>query len=86
MRPPTIAGVGPSKRLFLRRRLGERITLADALGGLLADLNRALRWFIKCIRGRFAGEELVLDAELFVLREAGSAAADPPMTPGCTPG
>lgn len=86
MRPPTSAGVGPSKRLFLRQRLDERRTLADALGGLLADLNRTLRWFIEYVRGRFDGEELVLDAELVVLLEAGSAAANPPMTPGCAPG
>ncbi|WP_406163023.1 hypothetical protein OG298_41200 [Streptomyces sp. NBC_01005] len=72
--------------MFLRQRLGERRTLADALGGLLADLNRALRWFIEYVRGRFDGEELVLDAELVVLREADSAAANPPMTPGCAPG
>ncbi|GAA1339662.1 hypothetical protein GCM10009647_082920 [Streptomyces sanglieri] len=72
--------------MFLCQRLGERCTLADTLGGLLADLNRTLRWFSEYVRGRFDGEELMLDAELVVLREAGSAAASPPMTPGCTPG
>lgn len=77
MRPPTSAGVGPSKRLFLRQRLDERRTLADALGGLLADLNRTLRWFIEYVRGRFDGEELVLDAELVVLLEAGFGRSKP---------
>ncbi|MCX4399276.1 hypothetical protein OOK39_43330 [Streptomyces sp. NBC_00264] len=38
------------------------------------------------VRGRFDGEERVLAAELVVPRKAGSAAANPPMTPGRTPG
>ncbi|MFE3149497.1 hypothetical protein ACFXJ6_23035 [Streptomyces sp. NPDC059218] len=69
MRPTTSAGVGPSKRLFSSQYLGGRRTLAGALGGLLAGLNRPLRWFIEHVRGRFDGEELVLDAELVVLRD-----------------
>ncbi|MFF2902005.1 hypothetical protein [Streptomyces sp. NPDC057966] len=69
MRPPTSADVGPSTRLFSSQYLGGCRTLADALGGILAGLNRPLRWFIEHVRGRFDGEEPVFDAELVVLRD-----------------
>ncbi|MFE2937134.1 hypothetical protein [Streptomyces sp. NPDC059278] len=84
MRPPTSAGVGPSKRLFSSQYLGGYRTLADALGGLLAGLNRPLRWFIEHVRGRFDGEELC-SMPSWSSSATGSAAANPPMAPGCTP-